>query len=306
VLLRCAIQLSICSERQAGLTPWYPNASYNICGQQCARSRTHVKILIVDDQADARDGLIRLCKRNDDIEVVVEADCGSAAIDAAGTLNPDILLLDVELPDMSGFELLRAMGAGIHPLGIMVSPGADHAIRAFAEGAIDYLVTPVTAERFDLAIARVRQRCNGALTGYGSITSTSSDLDRTVPVFPRFLVGERQRRLYPLDPKSIDYIESDGNYVTLRAGNMEYLSRDSIKRLSRQLAEFGFIRIERSLLVNAAVVLYAEVASHGTFALTLASGVCLHSSAAYRDSILRIIPLPALSKRYRGTTSKGL
>ena len=113
-------------------------------------------------------------------------------------------------------------------------------------------------------------------------------------------MGERQRKLYPLDPKSVDYIEADGNYVTLRAGKVEYLSRDSIKRLSMQLAAVGFVRIARSLLVNAAAVLYAEVAGHGTFALTLTSGVCLHSSAAYRDSILRIIPLPALSKRYAG------
>jgi DNA-binding LytR/AlgR family response regulator len=116
-------------------------------------------------------------------------------------------------------------------------------------------------------------------------------------------VGERQRRLYPLDPKTIDYIEADGNYVTLRAGKAEYISRDSIKRLSRQLAVLGFIRITRSLLVNAAAVLYAEAAGHGTFSLTLTSGICLHSSAAYRDSILRIIPLPALSKRYGGGAS---
>ena len=119
---------------------------------------------------------------------------------------------------------------------------------------------------------------------------------------PRFLVGERQRRLYPLDPKSIDYIEAHGNYVTLHAGKAEYLSRDSIKRLAMQLAERDFIRIERSLLVNAGSVAYAEVAGHGTFALTLGSGICLHSSATYRDSILRIIPLPALSRRYRGTS----
>jgi two-component system LytT family response regulator len=204
---------------------------------------------------------------------------------------------------MSGFELLRTIGEGAHPLGIMVSRCADHAIRAFTEGAIDYLVTPVTAERFDLAMARARHRCNYALPGYGPFTSKSSDLHRPVPVSPRFLVGERHRRLYPLDPMSIDYIESDGNYVTLRAGKVEYLSRDSIKRLSTQLAELGFIRIERSLLVNAAAVSYAEVAGHGTFTLTLNSGVCLHSSAAYRDSILSIIPLPALSKRYRGTVS---
>jgi two-component system, LytTR family, response regulator len=262
-----------------------------------------VKILIVDDQAPARDSLLRLCERNDDVQVVGEAACGVSAIDAACKLNPDIVLLDVELPDMSGFELLRAVAADAHPLGIMVSKCADHAVRAFAEGAIDYLVTPVTADRFDQAMARARHRFDCALPGHGRFISQSSELGRTVPVLPRFLVGERQRRLYPLDPKSIDYIEADGNYVTLRAGKVEYLSRDSIKRLSMQLAEFGFIRIERSLLVNAAAVSYAEVAGHGTFALTLSSGVCLYSSAAFRDSILRIIPLPGLSKRYRGTAS---
>jgi two-component system, LytTR family, response regulator len=252
-----------------------------------------VKILVVDDQAQTRASLIRLCERRNDVQVVGQAACGRAAIDATGTLNPDIMLLDVQLPDMSGFELLRAVGADTRPLGIMVSNCADHATRAFAEGAIDYFVMPVTAERFDLAMARARQRFNYALPERG----------RTVPVPPRFLVGERQRRLYPLDPKSIDYIEADGNYVTLRAGKVEYLSRDSIKRLSMQLAELGFIRIARSLLVNPAAVLYAEVAGHGTFALTLTSGVCLHSSPAYRDSILRIIPLPALSKRYGGAAS---
>jgi DNA-binding LytR/AlgR family response regulator len=261
-----------------------------------------VKVLIVDDQAPARDSLILLCERSDDIQVVGEAACGEAAIDAAGKLDPDLMLLNVELSDMSGFELLRTMRAGTRPLGIMVSPCADHAIKAFTEGAIDYLVTPVSAERFDLAMARVRQRCNAALPGYGPFTSKSPEPGRQ-PVSPRFLVGERQRRLYPLDPMAIDYIEADGNYVTLRAGKVEYLSRDSIKRLSTQLAELGFIRIERSLLVNAAAVSYAEVAGHGTFALTLNSGVCLHSSAAYRDSILRIIPLPPLSKRYRGAAS---
>jgi hypothetical protein len=94
-----------------------------------------------------------------------------------------------------------------------------------------------------------------------------------------------------------------GNYVTLRVGKTEYFSRDSIKRLSMQLAGLAFIRIARSLLVNAAAVSSAEAAGHGTFALTLTSGVCVHSSPAYRDSILRIIPLPALSKRYAGTAT---
>jgi DNA-binding LytR/AlgR family response regulator len=263
---------------------------------------TPVKILIVDEQVQARDSLVQLCKRSDDLQVVGEVRCGTAAIDAAAKLNPDVMLLDVKLPDMSGFELLRAVGSGIRPLGIMVSTGADHAMRAFAEGATDYLMTPLTAERFDRAMTRARHLINSESPSGDHFSWHPSGGGATPPSLPRFLVGERQRRLYPLDPKSIDYIEAHGNYVTLRSGKAEYLSRDSIKRLAMQLAELGFIRIERSLLVNAASVAYAEVAGHGTFALTLSSGVCLHSSATYRDSILRIIPLPALSKRYRGTS----
>jgi two-component system LytT family response regulator len=226
------------------------------------------------------------------MQLVGEAACGKAAIEAAGALDPDIVLLDAELPDMSGFDLLRAVATDKCPLGIMVSNCVDYATRAFEAGAFDYLVMPVAANRFDLAMTRAHYRLNDTVPGSGAFR---------VPAPPRFLVGERQRKLYPLDPKSIDYIEADGNYVTLRVGKAEYLSRDSIKRLSMQLEKLGFFRIGRSLLVNAAAVSYAEVAGHGTFALTLTSGVCLHSSAACRDSILRIIPLPGLSKRYGGT-----
>jgi two-component system LytT family response regulator len=233
-----------------------------------------------------------------DLKVVGEAACGKAAIDAADTLHPDIMFLDVELPDMSGFDLLRAAAVGSRPLGIMVSTCADHASRAFEEGAFDYLVTPVAADRFDRTIDRARHRLEHAEAEFLHAASGSAEFGRGLSGPPRFLVGERQRKLYPLDPKSIDYIEADGNYVTLRTGKIEYLSRDSIKRLSMHLEGIGFIRIARSLLVNSASVLYAEVAGHGTFALTLTSGVCLHSSPAYRDAILRIIPLPALSKRY--------
>jgi two-component system LytT family response regulator len=262
-----------------------------------------VRVLIVDEQTQAREGLIRLCESSEDIQVVGEVASGRAAVDAAGALKPDLMLLDVELPDISGFELLRTVGAGIHPLGIMVSTCADYAVRAFAEGALDYFLMPVTAERFDQAMVRARHRFNGAPPGYGHFSPISTDLGRNGAFLPRFLVGERQRKLYPLDPKSVDYIEADGNYVTLRVGKTEYLSRDSIKRLSTQLLELGFVRIARSLLVNAAAVAYAEVAGHGTFALTLTSGVCLHSTAAFRDALLSVIPLPALSKRYGGAES---
>jgi two-component system, LytTR family, response regulator len=105
------------------------------------------------------------------------------------------------------------------------------------------------------------------------------------------LIGERERRLYPLDPGKIDYIESDGNYVSIRSGSAAYIRRDSIKRLSGELAHLGFVRIERSLLVNIHAVLYAESMGRGRFAFTLSSGACVQSSASYRDAILRALPL---------------
>jgi two-component system LytT family response regulator len=114
---------------------------------------------------------------------------------------------------------------------------------------------------------------------------------------PTLLIGEREHRLYPLDPQKIDYIESDGNYVSIHSGQSSYISRDSIKRLAGELADFDFIRIERSLLVNIRAVLYAETVGRGRFAFTLSSGARLHSSASYRDAILRALRLVAQSSR---------
>ena len=111
------------------------------------------------------------------------------------------------------------------------------------------------------------------------------------------LVGERERRLYPLDPEKVDYIESDGNYVSIRSGNAAYISRDTIKRLAAELAHLGFIRIERSLLVNIRAVVYAEAAGRGRFTFTLCCGACLQSGASYRDAILQTLPLTSSSSR---------
>jgi DNA-binding LytR/AlgR family response regulator len=122
---------------------------------------------------------------------------------------------------------------------------------------------------------------------------TEADFSAT----PQLLIGEREHRLYPLDPQKVDYIKSDGNYVSIRANNVAYISRDSIKRLEGVLAHFGFIRIERSLLVNIRAVLYAETAGRGRFAFTLASGARVQSSASYRDAILKALPLASSSRR---------
>jgi two-component system, LytTR family, response regulator len=261
-----------------------------------------MKLLIVDDEPRARSDLIQLCERNDDLHVVGEAESGMAAINAVEKLRPDLMLLDVDLPDMTGFDVLRAARIKRRPLGIMVTARADHAVTAFAAGALDYLVKPVSADRFDQSIERARQRCDPAVGSNEPARMLRepkhpNEISGIAGSTFKLLIGERERRLYPLNAESIDYIESDGNYVTFRAGSAKYISRDTIKRLSADLAGVGFIRIERSLLINIRSVAYVEAAGRGMFAFSLSSGVILHSSASYRDSILRMLPMRRLSSR---------
>jgi len=243
-------------------------------------------LVIVDKEPSVRSELAQLCLRVSDLHVVGEAESGGAAIDAAESLSPDVMLIDVALPDMSGFDVLRGAGNS-GPLGIMTSHQPDFADRAIAEGAVDYLIKPVSAHRFENAIGRVRQHYIIAEAAQARFMRGILGL---LGRRPKILVGERQHRLYPLDIEKIDYIQADGNYVTIRAGNAEYISRDSIKRLTADLAAFGFVRIDRSILLNIRAVEFAEPVGHGTLAFTLSSGTCLYSSKTYRDAILSILP----------------
>ncbi len=245
-----------------------------------------VTLLIVDKEPLVRSELAQLCLRATDVHVVGEAESGGEAIDAAQSLSPDVMLIDVALPDMSGFDVLRGAGNS-RALGIMISHRPDFAERAMAEGAVDYLLKPVSADRFEHAIGRVRQRNILERAAQAQLTRGMLEL---LGRRPKILVGERQHRLYPLNIEKIDYIQADGNYVTIRAGNTEYISRDTIKRLTADLAAFGFVRIDRSILLNIRAVEFAEPVGHGTLAFTLSSGACLHSSKTYRDAILSILP----------------
>jgi two-component system LytT family response regulator len=231
--------------------------------------------------------LTQLCGRVSDLHVLGEAESGRAAIDAAGRLCPDVMLIEVALPDMSGFDVLRHTRDCVGRLVIMTSERPDLAERAAAEGAVDYLKKPISVSRFAQAIDRVRLRFD---LEQPPNMHTIPDLLRLLRRRPPLLVGERQRRLYPLDVERVDYIEADGNYVTIRVGKDEYISRNSIKRLAAELAAFDFVRIDRSTLLNIRAVHFAEPVGHGMLAFTLTSGACLHSSSRYRDDILRILP----------------
>jgi len=208
-----------------------------------------MRLLIVDDEPAARP----------EFAVLGAAGCRRTALRAAPTLHPDLILLDLQLPDTAGMEVLRV------------------ARRTAASLSAHPPAKPAGLARLLASIERASARAPAPAPGAQPRT--------------QLLVGEREHRLYVLRPERVEFIEAHGNYVRLHAADAQYISRDSVKHLAQLLGGHGFVRIERSLLVNLQSVLYAQRAGRGTYTLTLVSGSRLHSGAGYREELLRALPL---------------
>lgn len=257
--------------------------------------QNRMQIVIVDDEPLARSQLARLCGKYPDLDIVAQAESGAAAIQAIRAHRPDLVFLDIELQDMSGFDVLRSFGADEEPQAIMVTAYPEHALMAFENNAIDYLTKPVDIRRFGTAIERARRRC-ATVPASGVREGIVSEL-RASPVGapPRQLVGEKANRLYFIDTTTIEYLESDGNYVTIHVDTDHYITRNTLKRLAGALAPLGFVRIERSILLNLRRIAFVERHGDGCYAFTLRGGRRLISSATYRKGILDEIRLGQLA-----------
>src|SRR5262245_14246779 len=196
-----------------------------------------MRTVISDDHPQARAHLAELCEQAGDVRVVAQTGSGSAAIQACRAHNPELLLLDTQLHDMSGFEVLRALGEQ-RPLAILVSDQPEHAVEAFANEAVDYLLKPLQPPRFAAAINRARARvasnAEGALAQSQIVRLSPPPEAGAVATLPR-LVGERSRRLYFLPVDTIDYIEADANYALIHVGQEQYISRSTLKYLTTTL-----------------------------------------------------------------------
>jgi two-component system LytT family response regulator len=251
-----------------------------------------MRTVIVDDDPIARSQLLRLCEEQPDLDVVAQAGSGTGGIQAIRTHRPDLVLLDIELNDLTGFDVLRS--PEIHPnlVAIVITGHPEHALPAFEHEAVDCLTKPIEPRRFIGAIERARRRLSGApvhRSHYGGPSPIASTCNAVISAEPRVL-AEKGRRLYLLGAKSIDYIEVEGNYVTIHVGADRYLSRNTLKHLGATLAPLGFIRVDRSLLINLAQVAYVEtLPQRSQFAFTLRSGAQLVSGRAHRKAILRAL-----------------
>lgn len=244
-------------------------------------------VLIVDDEAVARRRIRRLLASEPDVVISGECADGASALEAIASARPDIVFLDVQMPELDGFGVVQRIGPAARPAIVFVTAFDRYALRAFDVHAIDYLLKPFTPERFRTALARARE----ALSRRGPDRGISALVDE-LRARPRYLSRAAVRasgRIVLVDLVSVDWIEAADNYVKLHAGRTEYLLRETLAKLERQLDPERFARIHRSAIVQIDRVAELRPATHGDLDVTLRDGTRLTLSRTWRDRLERAL-----------------
>jgi two-component system LytT family response regulator len=225
-----------------------------------------MRVLLVDDEPPARKKLRRLLGAHADVVVVGEAGSGQEAVQALEGAELDVVFLDVQMPDMDGFEVLRRLGGPPRFRPVFVTAHDDFAVKAFEVNALDYLLKPVDAGRFDAMLARAREAMKAEPRGgYAS----------------RWLVTDKDRS-YFVATASVDWIEADRNYVVLHAGGAEHVLRGTLEAFVKTLDPAHFVRISRSHVVRLDAVKEMRPAAHGERQVELRDGASLTWTRRYR------------------------
>lgn len=243
-----------------------------------------LRVLLVDDEAPARRGLRNVLARHADVEIVGEAGSGREAVAATEAWQPDLLFLDIQMPDGDGFDVVRALGPSRAPAIVFCTAFDEFAVRAFEANALDYLLKPIDPDRVAESLLRARrQRASGAWAdGLQRLLTQVEARDRHRQ---RFVVRDGARAQF-VPVQALDWIESDGNYVRLVSGTQQWLVRETLSHVESTLDPARFLRVHRSLIVQHARVTQVESLPAGEFVLTLTSGRRLTSGRTYRAAIV--------------------
>jgi two-component system LytT family response regulator len=245
-----------------------------------------IKTLIVDDEPLARERLANLLAPIEDIEVVGQCRDGEEAVTAIHDTTPDLVFLDIQMPNMSGFEVIDAVGAEAMPLVIFVTAYDQHALRAFQVRALDYLLKPFDRDRFNEALQRARKQLERDETGDigRRLLALVKDLRRDQPRSDR-LVVKSGGRLFFLRADEIDWVEAAGNYVRLHVGNSSHLLRETMTSIESRLDPEKFFRIHRCRIVNMDRIQELQPWLNGEYAVVLRTGERLTLSRGYREKL---------------------
>ena len=206
------------------------------------------RVLVVDDEPLARRTIRRFVGKNTGVEIVGECGDGESAVQAIQDSKPDLVFLDIQMPEMDGFQVLSKIGADQMPVTIFVTAYDRFALRAFDVNAIDYLLKPVGKPRFERALARAKQRIAGKIDcEVQRVISTLEQL-AAAKKYPDRLGIPKNGRIMFVATNDIDWIEAEGNYVRLHVGNREHEFRETLTELGEKLNPAEFLRIHRSTI----------------------------------------------------------
>jgi two-component system LytT family response regulator len=252
------------------------------------------RVVVADDEAVARRRLLRFLSERDDVEVVAECSGGRAAVEAINNLAPDVVLLDVQMPDLDGFDVLALLELERVPAIVFVTAHDQYALKAFDSAAVDYLLKPYEPERFNQAVdrairssesasredaeAQLRRLLNGIRAERQLPTndlSLGSRLDR-------FMVKRRDRTQF-IRASDVDWLEADGNYIRLHVGTAQHLVRATIASCEDRLDPKMFVRTHRRFIVNIERIKEVQPWFGGDYVIVLQSGHKLRLSRSFRE-----------------------
>jgi two-component system, LytTR family, response regulator len=246
----------------------------------------NIRTLIVDDEPLAREGVRLHLQDHADVAIIGECGSGEEAVRAIEAEQPDLVFLDVQMPGLDGFGVLDALNGAHLPAIIFITAYDQFALRAFEAHALDYLLKPFEAERFDMALERVRCQLRGREGSamderlrslVASLAGKEHYIDR--------MVARTGGKILILRVDDVDWIEAAANYVRVHIGAKQYLVRETMTHLEAKLDPEKFLRIHRSMIVRKDRIKELEPLFQGDYSIVLVDGTRLTSSRGYRDRI---------------------
>lgn len=248
-----------------------------------------IRALIVDDEPIARRGIRQRLRGEADLEVIGECGDGAAAIDAITELAPDLVFLDIQMPEVGGFDVVEAIGVARMPAVIFVTAYDEHALRAFDVHAVDYVLKPIDRHRFRTAVERARRRLAQAPRELDRrIAAALGELGRPAHDYAKRLAIKGDGRVILVDVDELDRLETAGNYVEVHSGARHHLLRETMASLEARLDPARFVRVSRSSIVNADRVRELQPMFNGDFVVVLRDGTKVPGSRRYRAAFDRL------------------
>lgn len=247
---------------------------------------TRIRALVIDDEPLARDMIREMLASDSEVEIIAECANGKEAVEAIKSLTPDLIFLDIQMPELGGFEVLESLDEKHSPYVIFATAYDQYAVRAFEVHAFDYLLKPFDQERFDAAWQRAKAQIKVDRTGERDrhILALLEEL-KAGPRYLERLVVKTGGRVFFLDVDDIHCIEAEGNYVRVHDEAKHYLLRETISGLEEQLDPKRFLRIHRSAIVKIDKIKEMQPWFHGEYRIILENGKQLTLSRNYRSNL---------------------